>query len=84
MSKVATLGCLICSNPQVELHHITTQKGMGRKNDNYSVIPLCHAHHRTGGYGIALHAGTKTWEANFGSQADLLAQVLREVGHEVR
>lgn len=48
--------------------------------DNFHVIPLCHAHHRTGGYGVAIHAGRKSWEEKFGTEAELLSQVLLELG----
>lgn len=80
MSKVADLGCLICSNPQVELHHVRTHTGMGKKASNFEVLPLCHLHHRNGGHGIALHAGVRTWEENFGTQRDLLRSVNEQIG----
>lgn len=80
MDKVASLGCLICANPFVELHHITTHKGMGLRSSHYDVLPLCAPHHRTGGLGIALHAGVQTWEENFGLQTDLLKGVHEQVG----
>ena len=36
------------------------------------VIPLCPEHHRTGGKGVAIHAGQKTWEAIFGTEEELI------------
>ncbi len=70
LSKVAELGCIICQQ-DAEIHHIRT--GMGHKRaSHYQVIPLCHAHHRTGGYGVAFHAGAKKWQDNFGNEIDLL------------
>lgn len=81
MSKVADLGCLICGNSQVELHHITTRTGMGKKASNFEVLPLCFRHHRGGNRGVALHAGVRTWEENFGTQIDLLKGVNEQVGH---
>jgi hypothetical protein len=44
------------------------------------VIPLCHAHHRTGGHGVAVHAGRRTWEDKFGTEDELLTQTLIELG----
>lgn len=38
-----------------------------------NVIPLCGAHHQTGGEGIALHPFTRLWEQKFGKQEDLKA-----------
>lgn len=79
MSRVADLGCVVCINEHGEsspadLHHVNAH-GMGLRSDDYSVIPLCPAHHRTGGYGVAVHAGKKTWEQNYGSEVELLEQV---------
>lgn len=73
LSAVAELGCFICGMP-AEIHH-KTGAGMGLRASNYDVIPLCPTHHRTGGHGVAVHAGTKTWEQNFGSQADMVKRV---------
>jgi hypothetical protein len=63
------------------LKSITAAPGTGLsvRADNFHVIPLCHAHHRTGG-GVAIHAGRKSWEEKFGTEGELLAQVLQELG----
>lgn len=79
MARVADLGCIVCRNEHdaftlAELHHVNAH-GMGLRSDNYSVIPLCPAHHRTGGYGVAVHAGKRTWEEIFGTEIELLEQV---------
>lgn len=86
MDKVARLGCIVCRNEGLgetpaELHHIREGQGGAMRADNYSVIPLCHAHHRTGGYGIAIHAGQEKWESENGTERELLLQVWREVGY---
>ena len=73
MARVAELGCIICGGP-AELHHPTGQ-GMWLRAKNTDVIPLCHPHHRTGGYGVAVHAGTKEWEKRYGTQWELVALV---------
>jgi len=80
MAAVARIGCIACKTlqiftPNVEIHHVRTGRGMGQRSDHFHVLPLCHAHHRTGGHGVALHAGQRTWEANFGTEAELLEQV---------
>ncbi len=74
MAKVAALGCIICGNVP-ELHHVRHGMGLGQRNTNYNVLPLCHKHHRTGGFGIAFHAGKKTWQATFGTELELLEKV---------
>ena len=58
-----------------EIHHIRHGNGMGQRASNYESIPLCHIHHRTGGYGVAIHAGQKEFEKLYGSESELLEQV---------
>ena len=74
MSKVAALGCIICEMP-CELHHPRAGVGKGMRSSNFDVIGLCPRHHRTGGHGVAIHAGIKTFEQNFGTEAELLEKV---------
>lgn len=71
MNRVAELGCIICRMP-TELHHPRFLVGGAQKASNYDVIPLCFLHHRGGGYGVAFHQGKKAFEANFGTEAELL------------
>ena len=63
-----------------EVHHILTGVGMGQRASNYETIPLCPRHHRTGGHGIAIHAGKRTWEKNFGYELDHLAATRQALG----
>lgn len=76
MGRVAELGCLICHNSRniyspAEIHHATT--GAGGRRDHMQVLPLCFAHHR-GILGVAT-LGRKKWQAMFGLETELLAQV---------
>jgi hypothetical protein len=79
LQRAASYPCIICGNPEIELHHITTGSGMGKKNPDSHVISLCKIHHRTGGHGIALHAGQRTWEVNYGTQEELLYTFLTQM-----
>lgn len=80
MARVAALGCLCCladgygQTPAhlTGIHHV--RRNTERRN-NSRVLPLCGAHHQTGGHGVAVHAGEETWEARYGSQEDLLVEV---------
>lgn len=79
MSKVVSLGCIVCFNngydeTPAEAHHIGNGT-MGKKATNYEVIPLCPIHHRRGNIGVAVHSGRKSFEANFGTEQELLKQV---------
>jgi hypothetical protein len=74
LDKVASIGCIICHRP-AEIHHIRNGMGLSQRNSNYNVLPLCPEHHRTGGHGVAIHAGQKTFEANFGTESELLEKV---------
>jgi len=83
LSRVASLGC-ICPLPDrlgmtrceapAEIHHLLNGT-IGRKASNFEVIPLCPYHHRTGPFGHAVHNGTKTFEARYGSQREMLEAV---------
>ena len=42
---------------------------------HFETIPLCPAHHRTGGVGIAFHAAPRTFESLYGTERELLEQV---------
>ena len=79
LSKVAELGCFICKMP-AEIHHRRTGMGHKRANDD-DVIPLCHVHHRTGGYGVAFHAGAKKWQENFGSELEMIEKVKNTINN---
>lgn len=72
-NRVAALGCIICRRP-AEIHHIGNGT-MSKKASEFEVIPLCEEHHRTGGHGVAVHAGRKTWEAMYGTERELLQKV---------
>jgi len=81
MSKVAALGCIACrqlgyDDTPAELHHIRSGSGAGQRASNYRVIPLCPWHHRQGGHGHAIHAGQAAFEKKFGTEEDLLKQVM--------
>lgn len=80
LSRVAEIGCIVCLNENLgqspaEIHHIRSGKGMGQRASNYEAIPLCPAHHRNGGHGIAFHAGPRVWQERYGSEELLLNQV---------
>jgi len=74
MGRVVEMGCFICRMP-CEYHHILTGAGMGQRASHYDGFGLCPNHHRLGGYGVAIHAGIKEWEKNFGSELDMLEKV---------
>jgi hypothetical protein len=80
IAKVVTMGCIVCVNleygetPAVP-HHIGNGS-WGMKATNYEVIPLCPEHHNQGPCGVAVHSGRKSFEANFGTEKELLNQTM--------
>lgn len=81
MSKVASLGCVVCRRihgehdpAMVELHHPRAGVGMGQRASHLDVLPLCAEHHR-GNFGV--HGlGTKGFPKHWGfTEQDLLADV---------
>lgn len=78
MSFVAEMPCLICGRP-AEVHHILEGRFGQRKSSDYHTIPLCPEHHRTGGVGVAIHAGPRTWREAHGSElrhASIVQQIM--------
>lgn len=73
LDKLTQYGCIICRMP-AEIHHLRAGMGMGQRNSHQNAISLCPRHHRTGGYGVALHAGQKAFEAKYGTEEELLAK----------
>ena len=82
LNSVAILGCIACSeclnieDSPAECHHITTT-GLSSRASHCDVIPLCPTHHRTGNYGVAIHAGRKIWEVNYMTERALL-EIVKE------
>lgn len=84
MGRVAALGCWACRragvrNVPAEVHHILEGRIKGRRSPDEDTIPLCPQHHRTGGHGVAIHEGSESWRAQWGSELDMLRQVLTEL-----
>ena len=84
LSDLASLGYVVCRNlgygqSPAEIHHIRTGQGIAQRADHKQSLPLCPPHDRTGGHGIAIYAGQKTWEKNYGTETELLEQVISEV-----
>lgn len=80
LQAVADLGCIVCRNmgyfgTPAEIHHIRKGQGRGQRASHYQTIPLCPTHHRTGGYGVAFHSGSRAFEEKFGTELELLEQV---------
>lgn len=80
LNKVASLGCIVCCNlgfegTPAEIHHISNGT-LSKRASNYETIPLCPFHHRTGNNGEAVHAGIKSFESNFGTEQELLNQIM--------
>jgi len=73
MNRVAELGCVICRRP-AEIHHLP---GQGVRASHWETIPLCADHHRNGNIGTAVHSGRRSFEANHGTERELLAKVTR-------
>lgn len=76
LDAVAALPCIVCVNEGLGdtpalVHHV---RAGHRRRNHFEVIPLCPTHHQYGGLGVAIHAGRKSFEARYGTEAELLAQ----------
>ena len=75
IAKVAGLSCIICGIRPVEVHHLRAGMGLGQRSSHFRTIPLCYVHHRTGGFGVAIHGGTREFQRIHGTEEELLAKV---------
>ena len=76
LSKVASLGCLVCQRP-ANVHHIRPiGTGIGRKSNSYQTIPLCRDHHQGQ---FSIHNCKEQFEAMYGTEEELLHRTLKEI-----
>lgn len=81
-TKIADYGCIACRkdgnyNPVVSLHHIS---GRTKPGAHRLVLPLCANHHQTGGKEApAVHPWKARFEAKYGKQLDLLAEIMEQI-----
>lgn len=87
LERVKNLPCVACEtigvydNDFCDAHHIHGYHGLFGKAPHTETLPLCKAHHQTGGYGVAFHNTPKDlWESTFGNQLDLLDKVNEQLG----
>ncbi len=83
MDLTASLGCVACRNAGLgaspaELHHVRAGQGVGQRARHTQVLPLCPRHHRAS-YPTGFHAAPRSWQAEHGTELELLEQVTREV-----
>lgn len=86
MANVKQSGCVIPGCGQyAEAHHPLSMR-RGRRASDYDTIALCFNHHKADSplpHGEAIHKGTPTFCAKYGSEEELLAktrQQLRDMG----
>ena len=76
LSKVASLGCLVCQRP-ANVHHIRpVGLGIGMRSGHYQTIPLCHDHHQGQ---FSIHNCKEQFEAMYGTEEELLHRTLKEI-----
>lgn len=87
MARVAALGCIACKNlgfpdtPAIVHHPRDGALGSAgaKKASDFFAIPLCPTHHQGHGAGVSYHDAPEQWERLYGTQIELLAQVLEEL-----
>lgn len=82
--RLADFGCIVCRrvynvHTPAQIHHPRQFAGAGQRSSDFLAIPLCPIHHQTGGHGIAIHAGERTFEMQFGTETELLADTIRRI-----
>lgn len=74
LNMVASLGCAVCGNMEVQIHHIRDNGSMGKKASHFETIGLCFYHHQ-GAEGFHT-LGKRAWEEKYGTQREHLAKTL--------
>ncbi len=72
LNLIASMPCIVCGLKPVHVHHVA---GHGMRASHYDTLPLCARHHLDGNLGVAVHSGRRSFEANFGTERELLAKV---------
>ena len=84
LDAITELGCIVCLREHEVFspampHHID---GKTKPGAHYNTIPLCAAHHQTGGCGgdcVARHVNKFQFEQTYGNEAELLEHTRRLV-----
>lgn len=81
--RLVDLGCIVCDrmgypDSPASIHHIRDGYGIAQRAPDYEALPLCAAHHQTGGYGVAFHQGPAIWQDKYGTERELL-RIVREL-----
>lgn len=82
LSAVASLGCYLCrylgygASP-AQIHHLREGVGMGQRNSDWLVVPLCVEHHNGSVDGI--HGQRRAWKLAGVGEMDALADTLARV-----
>lgn len=76
--QIVSIGCIVCRRNGIwtpaSIHHVRKIRTSKVRN-KAPRLPICPIHHQWGGYGVALHAGEKKFEENFGSIDGMLDEV---------
>jgi hypothetical protein len=80
---IRTLPCTVCGvDRNIEACH-TGPRGLGQKASDYTCVPLCAEHHRTGKYGID-KIGHTQFEQRFTVDLAALVRRLNRIWFEAR
>lgn len=88
LDLVSSLGCVVCRNmgfgpSPAEIHHIRAGQGMGQRAAHTAVLPLCPMHHRAC-YPTGFHAAPRHWQAQYGTEKELLEQTRSDLQNLVQ
>lgn len=88
LDRVSSLGCIVCKASDglfgwsdAEIHHLRRNPetgehlGISQRASHFHTIPLCPSCHRTGGFGVAYHAGPREFEKRNGTETELWLKV---------
>lgn len=89
IERLRKFGCWCCRMDgsgwrKAEAHHPRVGVGMSQKAADRLAIPVCAAHHRLNIPGsFSIHMNPIEWRLRYGSEAEVLGQVLKAMEAEV-
>lgn len=76
--RLHEIGCIVCLREgfgytEPHIHHVKIYTGLALRSHFSQAIPLCPEHHLGN---LGFHSGKKTFEERYGTQQELLNNVL--------
>ncbi|MEM7529074.1 MAG: hypothetical protein AAF416_15595 [Pseudomonadota bacterium] len=73
LDAVASLGCIVCGNPEAQIHHRISGRYSQRRVNHFETMPLCREHHDL------LHKNAERFEEEHGTEWELIGKTYARI-----